>query len=120
MQCLTEPTTKSVGSCIVPQHCISTGIQCSTAHITDQDNERFYQLSHDQTEYSDAEWIHFTGTGYLLRLSAWQYPVLRLKRLGLSKACRRLILMLSHQYSITTIYFDAAGDVLPGVEHFDW
>ncbi|EOW6744671.1 DUF5983 family protein [Cronobacter dublinensis] len=104
----------------LPLHFMFKGIQCSTAHITDQDNERFYQLSHDQAEYSDAEWIHFTGTGYLLRLSAWQYPLLRLKQLGLSKACRRLILMLSHQYSITTIYFDAAGDVLPGVEHYDW
>ncbi|XEI76819.1 DUF5983 family protein [Citrobacter cronae] len=120
MQRLNEPTNKSVGSCIVPQHCIFTSIQCSTAHITDQDNERFYELSHDQTEYSDAEWIHFTGTGYLLRLSAWQYPVLRLKRLGLSQACRRLILILSHRYAITYIHFDAAGDVLPGVEHFDW
>lgn len=53
----------------LPLHFMFNGIQCSTAHITDQDNERFYQLSHDQTEYSDAEWIHFTGTGYLLRLS---------------------------------------------------
>ena len=51
---------------------------------------------------------------------AWQYPVLRLKRLGMSKACRRLILALCHQYAITSIHFDAAGDVLPGVEHFDW
>ncbi|WP_436873406.1 DUF5983 family protein [Kosakonia sacchari] len=104
----------------LPLHCIFTGIQCSTAHITDHDNERFYQLSHDQSEYSDAEWIHFTGTGYLLRLNAWQHPVLRLKRLGMSKACRRLILALCHQYAITSIHFDAAGDVLPGVERFDW
>lgn len=96
------------------------GIQCSTAHITVQDNERFSQLSHDQTEYRDAEWIHFTGTGYLLRLIAWQYPVLRLKRLGQQKACRRLILMLSLQCSLTTLYFDATGDVLPRVEYFDW
>jgi hypothetical protein len=104
---------------VLPLHCIFTGIQCSTAHITDQDNERLYQLSHDQTEYSDAEWIDFTGTRYLLRLSAWQYPVLRLKRLSLSKACCRLFLALCHQYALTSIHFDAAGDVLPGIEHFD-
>ena len=104
----------------LPLHCIFTGIQCSTAHITDQVNERLYQLSRDMAVYGDAEWVHFTGTGYLIRLDAWQYPVLRLKRLGLSKACRRLILALCHQYAITSIHFDAAGDVLPGVEHFDW
>lgn len=39
----------------LPLHFMFNGLQCSTAHITDQDNERFYQLSHDQTEYSDAE-----------------------------------------------------------------
>ncbi|YBU93360.1 DUF5983 family protein [Dickeya fangzhongdai] len=31
-----------------------------------------------------------------------------------------MILALCHQYAITSIHFDAAGDVLPGVEHFDW
>lgn len=92
------------------QHCAHNG----------PDNERLYQLSHDMAEYGDAEWIHFTGTGYLLRLNAWQYPVLRLKRLGMSKACRRLITVLCHQYAITSIHFDAAGDVLPGLGVFEW
>ncbi|MDA4795616.1 DUF5983 family protein, partial [Enterobacter hormaechei] len=31
----------------------------------------------------------YTGYGYLLRLNARLYPVLELKRLGLSKGCRR-------------------------------
>jgi hypothetical protein len=61
------------------------GICCSTAHITSEDNSRLYTLSHQAQEYSDAEWIHFTGSGYLIRLDAWSYPLLRLKRL----ACQR-------------------------------
>ncbi|EKN4696252.1 hypothetical protein ABF228_002885 [Yersinia ruckeri] len=96
------------------------GIQCSTAHITHDDNQLLYQLSHRVEEYGDSEWIHFSGTGYLLRLSAWQYPVLRLKRLGLSKACRRLVVTLIRRYSVSIIHLDACGELLPGFEAFDW
>ncbi|EKN5095440.1 DUF5983 family protein [Yersinia enterocolitica] len=96
------------------------GIQCSTAHITHDDNQLLYQLSHRVEEYGDSEWIHFSGTGYLLRLSAWQYPVLRLKRLGLSKACRRLVVTLIRRYSVCIIHLDACGELLPGFEAFDW
>lgn len=104
----------------LPVQYIFTGVQCSTAHITDQDNERLYQLSHDMTAYGDAEWIHFTGTGYLLRLSAWRHPLLRLKKLRLSKSCRRLISTMTRQYAITAIHLDASGELLPDFDVFDW
>lgn len=45
-----------------------TGVCCSTTHITSEDNS--HALSHQAQEYSDAEWIHFTGSGYLIRLDA--------------------------------------------------
>ncbi|MEB7742838.1 DUF5983 family protein, partial [Escherichia coli] len=59
-----------------------TGIRCSTAHITETDNAWLYSLSHQTSNFGESEWIHFTGSGYLLRTDAWSYPVLRLKRLG--------------------------------------
>jgi len=52
-----------------------TGICCSTAHITSGDNSLLYALSRHAQEYTDAEWIHFTGSGYLIRLDAWLYPL---------------------------------------------
>jgi hypothetical protein len=97
-----------------------TGIQCSTAHITDDDNTVLYHASHQQGDYGNSEWIHYTGTGYLIRLMAWQYPILHLKRLGLSKACRRLIVMLMQRHQIAFLHLDAAGNVLPGFATFDW
>lgn len=96
------------------------GICCSTAHITSEDNSLLYALSHQAQEYSDAEWIHFTGSGYLIRLDAWSYPLLRLKRLGLSKVCRRLIFTLISRYGIGLIHLDAFGELLPGFGTFDW
>lgn len=97
-----------------------SGIECSTAHITENDNALLYDVSQQRMAYGDSEWIHFTGTGYLLRLSAWQYPVLQLKRLGLSKACRRLVFSLIQRHTINVLHLDAAGDVLPEFAIFDW
>ncbi|MBW5850771.1 MULTISPECIES: DUF5983 family protein [Yersinia] len=96
------------------------GLQCSTAHITEGDNALLYRISHCQVAFGDGEWIHFTGTGYLLRLDAWNHPVLRLRLLGLSKACRRLVTTLMKRHGLTYLHIDALGDVLPGFATFDW
>ncbi|WP_370612048.1 DUF5983 family protein [Citrobacter meridianamericanus] len=96
------------------------GICCSTAHITEEDNSLLYTLSHQTTDFGESEWIYFTGSGYLIHLAARSYPVLRLKRLGLSKACRQLVVMLIHRHATGIIHLDASGDLLPDVEVFDW
>lgn len=96
------------------------GIQCSTAHITEADNTLLFTLSHQNEDFSDSEWILYTGSGYLLHQGAWSFPVLRLKRLGLSKACRRLVVTLIRRYSAGIIHLDAFGEVLPGFATFDW
>lgn len=96
------------------------GIQCSTAHITEADNSLLYTLSHQHEDHGDSEWINYTGSGYLIYLDAWQYPVLQLKKRGLSKACRQLVVTLIRRYTIRIIHLDALGELLPGFETFDW
>lgn len=96
------------------------GIQCSTAHITEADNQLLHELSQQSHEYGEGEWIFYTGSGYLLRLDAWTFPVLRMKRLGLSKAIRKLIITLERMYPLNVIHFDAQGELLVGVETFVW
>lgn len=95
-------------------------ICCSTAHITAEDNSLLYTLSHQHEDFGESEWIHFSGSGYLIHLEAWSFPILRLKRLGLSKACRRLVVTLIRRYAIGIIHLDADGDILPGFVTFDW
>lgn len=97
-----------------------SGIQCSTAHITAEDNALLFTLSHQYEDFGDSEWISYTGSGYLIYLDAWQYPVLQLKKRGLSKACRRLLVALIRRYTIRVIHLDACGEVLPGFATFDW
>ncbi len=97
-----------------------TGIRCSTAHITETDNAWLYSLSHQTSDFGESEWIHFTGTGYLLRTDAWSYPVLRLKRLGLSKTFRRLVVTLIQRYGVSLIHLDASAECLPDLPTFDW
>ena len=97
-----------------------TGIRCSTAHITETDNAWLYSLSHQTSDFGESEWIHFTGSGYLLRTDAWSYPVLRLKRLGLSKTFRRLVVTLTRRYGVSLIHLDASAECLPDLPTFDW
>ncbi|HHQ6567277.1 TPA: DUF5983 family protein [Serratia fonticola] len=96
------------------------GLQCSTAHLSEGDNALLYQISHCQDAFSDGEWIAFSGTGYLLRLEAWTHPVLRLKRLGLSKTCRYLVTTLMKRHQLSYLHIDALGEVLPDFTTFDW
>ena len=103
-----------------PPFAALTGIRCSTAHITEKDNAWLYSLSHQTSDFGESEWIHFTGSGYLLRTDAWSYPVLQLKRLGLSKTFRRLVVTLIRRYGVSLIHLDASAECLPGLPTFNW
>ncbi|EHP3593760.1 hypothetical protein KO587_003908 [Escherichia coli] len=103
-----------------PPSAALTGIRCSTVHITETDNAWLYSLSHQTNDFGESEWIHFTGSGYLLRTDAWSYPVLRLKRLGLSKTFRRLVVTLIRRYGVSLIHLDASAECLPDLPTFDW
>ena len=107
-------------TCTPPPLTILAGIRCSTAHITETDNAWQYSLSHQSSNFGESEWIHFTGSGYLLRTDAWSYPVLRLKRLGLSKTFRRLVVTLIQRYGVSLIHLDASAECLPDLPTFDW
>ena len=61
-------------------------------------------------DFGESEWIHFTGSGYLLRTDAWSYPVLRLKRLGSVKTFRRLVVTLTRRYGVSLIHLDAGAE----------
>ncbi len=99
---------------------ILRGLQFSLAHISEDDNAVLYRISYCQDEFSDGEWIHFSGTGYLIRLDAWTHPVMQLKRLGFSKTCRRLVITLMKRHQLTYLHIDALGDVLPDFVTFGW
>ena len=107
-------------TCTLPPFATLAGIRCSTAHITEKDNAWLYSLSHQTSDVGESEWIHFTGSGYLLRTDAWSYPVLRLKRLGLSKTFRRLVVTLIQRYGVSLIHLDASAECLPGLPTFNW
>ena len=107
-------------TCTPPPFTILAGIRCSTAHITETDNAWLYSLSHQTSDVGESEWIHFTGSGYLLRTDAWSYPVLRLKRLGLSKMFRRMVVTLIRRYGVSLIHLDASAECLPGLPTFNW
>lgn len=104
----------------LPRAARLNGIQCSTAHITCEDNAILDLLTLQRHDGGDCDWILYTGYGFIIRLDVRLHPVLELKRLGLSKACRRLVVTLMRRYSADIIHLDAFGELLPGFETFDW
>ncbi|HFV2293949.1 TPA: DUF5983 family protein, partial [Escherichia coli] len=50
----------------------------------------------------------------------WSYPVLRLKRLGLSRTFRRLVVTLIRRYGVSLIHLDAGAECLQDLPTFNW
>ena len=114
-----DESDRASTDCTLPFAALN-GIRCSTAHITERDNAWLFSLSHQTNDTGESEWIHFTGSGYLLRIGAWSYPVLRLKRLGLSKTFRRLVVTLTRRYGVSLIHLDAGAECLQDLPTFNW
>lgn len=104
----------------LPRTARLNGIQCSTAHITGEDNAILEHITLQHHDGNNGDWILYTGYGFILRLNARLHPVLELKRLGLSKACRRLVVTLMRSYAIRILSLDALGELLPEFATFDW
>ncbi|EKS7814723.1 DUF5983 family protein [Edwardsiella piscicida] len=94
---------------------IRSVFECSTSHITLADSHLLGDLN-----TSTREWIHDTGVGFLIRLDAVRFPLLKLKMEGLSDAARWVIWHGIKQANISMIYFSSVGDSLDGFQTFDW
>ncbi|WP_422399017.1 DUF5983 family protein [Yersinia intermedia] len=68
------------------------GLQCSSAHITEDDNAVLYRVSHCHDEFSDSEWISFSGTGYSFTRS----PALSLMEQKQQKSGRCALMVTRH------------------------
>lgn len=96
-----------------------SGVVCSTAHLTAEDNERLGWLA-DPNLFQNNNWIHDTEYGYIILLNKYRHPSLVLKERGVSKAVRKLIVTLMKKEKISMIYFDRDANIIDGFEIFDW
>ncbi|WP_416186449.1 DUF5983 family protein [Enterobacter wuhouensis] len=92
-------------------------LECSLSHITREDSELLSELC--RTEY-ESEWIHESDLGYIIRVDAVSYPLLALKRRGISKAARMLIYTFMIKADISMVHFTSWGETLADVPMFDW
>ncbi|HEB4876213.1 TPA: hypothetical protein R0C45_004450 [Kluyvera ascorbata F0526] len=112
--------TDSLGwgkSIIAPRMMLRPVMECRISHITLEDNYLLQELTQSENEWP---WILDTDVGYLLRLDAPSYPLLRLKRLGISRTTRALIYRAIQQADISMIHFSSVGDEVEGAEIFSW
>lgn len=92
-------------------------LECCISHITKDDNALLKNRSMTRPE---GEWIIDTGVGYLIRLEAEMHPLMHLKRFGLSRTSRWLIIQSMKQADISMIHFSLVGEVLANFKTFDW
>lgn len=92
-------------------------LECSICHITLADSSLLGNLT---CGISTREWVHDTGVGFMIRLDAVRFPLLKLKRKGLSASARWIIWHGIKQANISMIHFSAVGDILEGFQSFDW
>lgn len=104
-------------SITAPRMMLRPVMECRISHITLEDNYLLQELTQSENEWP---WILDTDVGYLLRLDAPTRPLLRLKRLGISRTTRALIYRAIKQADISMIHFSSVGDCVEGVPEFDW
>lgn len=102
---------------ILPRMMLRSVLECSTSHITERDNELFESLG---SSHEDSGWILNSGIGHLLRLDAVYDPLIRLKRLGISRTTRVLIAGAIRKADISMIHFSSVGEEIEGAPTFNW
>lgn len=101
----------------LPRMVLRPVLECCISHITEEDNYVLQDLTQSENEWP---WILDTDVGYLLRLDAVTRPLLRLKRLGLSRTTRTLIFRAIQRTDVSMIHFSSVGDYVDGAAVFDW
>lgn len=92
-------------------------VVCSTSHMTEGDT---YVLDVASRQEIAFPWVHDTVMGYIIQTNVFRFPLLEMKRRGLSKPFRRFIYHIHKRYHTHYIHFDRDADPLDGEATFDW
>ena len=90
---------------------------CSTAHLEKQDAFTLKDIASGGEGYP---WVFDTTYGYILDIGGVSYPLLKMKRAGLSTSLRKFVFHMQRKYKAMYIHFDCDADVVEGEETFDW
>lgn len=90
----------------------------STTHLSAKDNALLDEITIREVDH--AEWIHYIGGGYLLRLTACFAPVLRLKEAGLSKEARRVLASVMRLDAVEILIFESGDPEAEGFTTYSW
>lgn len=92
-------------------------VVCSTAHMTEEDTQVLEFISRREIAFP---WVHDTVMGYIIYTGGFRFPLLEMKRRGLSESFRRFVYHVQRRYRTHYIHFDRDADILEGETTFDW
>jgi hypothetical protein len=92
-------------------------IFCSTAHMEKQDTFTLKDIASWGESYP---WVFDMTYGYILDIGGVSYPLLKMKRAGLSKSLRKFVFHMQIKHKANYIHFDCDANPVEGEETFDW
>lgn len=90
---------------------------CSTAHFEKQDS---FTLKDIASGGESIPWVFDTTYGYILDIGGMAYPLLIMKRAGLSKSLRRFVYRMQRKHDARYIHFDCDANAMEGEKIFNW
>lgn len=90
-------------------------VVCSTDHLTEDDTQVLDYISRSEIAFP---WVHDTVMGYIIHTGIFQFPLLEMKRRGLSKSFRRFVYHVQKKHQTNYIHFDSYADPLGGEATF--
>jgi len=91
-------------------------VVCSTAHLSETDNNKLKFLAVSEDNYP---WIFNTVYGFIIDLTSFKHPLLAMKRCGMSKSLRKFT-AYAKKYQASYVHFGCDGEVIKGEAIYFW
>lgn len=92
-------------------------IFCSTSHFEKQDS---FTLKDIASGAECVPWVFDTTYGCILDIAGIAYPLLKMKRAGLSKSLRRFVYHMQRKHEARYIHFDCDANPVEGEKVYVW
>ena len=95
----------------------SVMIQCSTTHLTKDDDIQLKFLSGSEV---NLPWVYDATFGYIVDLGSFRHPLLEMKSRELSKSFRRFVYHMQTNHQAKYIHFDCDADEIANESAYVW
>lgn len=90
---------------------------CSTTHMTKDDA---LQMEYISMDCQSTPWVYDAKYGFIVDLGTSLFPLLLMKKHGLSKPFRKFAYRMINKHGVKYIHLDCDASVIEGEVTFEW